>query len=147
MFVNEVVCEIVLTISSSTDYEFSTAMYIFKALMWCVYYNHEILADIHRWEKYKRLVAYGFHSWQINWYLTHRREILFMKTLIASRLRPICSWFSFDPSSNSWLNATKSNQGFIILYQLKYINYEAHWKSGTRDPEVGPGTQDPQVGP
>ena len=115
MFVNEDVCEIVFTISSSTDYEFSAAMYIFKALMWCVYYNHEILADIDRREKYKRLVAYGFHSWQINWYFTHRREKLFMKTSTASRLRPICSWFSFDSSSNSWLN--------IILSPIKDLSY------------------------
>ena len=33
MFVNEEMCEIVLIISSSTDYEFSTAFFIFKALM------------------------------------------------------------------------------------------------------------------
>ena len=33
MFVNEEVCEIVLIISSSTDYEFSAAIFIFKALM------------------------------------------------------------------------------------------------------------------
>ena len=69
MFVNEKVCEIVLIISSSTDYEFSAAIFIFKALMWSVYYYHEMLADIERQENYKRLVAYGFHSWQINWHL------------------------------------------------------------------------------
>ena len=33
MFVNEDVCEIALIISSSTDYEFSGAIYIFKALI------------------------------------------------------------------------------------------------------------------
>ena len=99
IFVNEEVCEIFLIISSCTDYEFSAAILIFKVLMWNVYYYHEMLADIDRQENYKRLVAYGFHSWQINWYLTPRREKLFMKTSIATRLRPICSWFSFDPSS------------------------------------------------
>ena len=76
MFVNEEVCEIILIISSSTDYEFSTAFFIFKALMWSVYYYHKMLADIGREENYKRLVAYGFHSWQINWYLTPRGEKL-----------------------------------------------------------------------
>ena len=65
MFVNEEVCEIVLIISSSTDYEFSAAIFIFKVLMWSVYYYHETLALIDRQEKYKRLVAYGFHFWQI----------------------------------------------------------------------------------
>ena len=115
MFLNEEVCEIVLIISSSTDYEFSAAIYIFKALIWSVYYYHEMLADIERQENYKRLVAYGFHSWQINWYLTPRRKKLFMKTSIASRLRPICSWFSFDPSSNSWLN--------VILSPIKDFSY------------------------
>ena len=99
MLVNEEVCEIVLIISSCTDYEFSAALLILKVLMWNVYYCHEMLADIDRQENYKRLVAYGFHSWQINWYLTPRRGKLFMKTSIATRLRPICSWFSFDPSS------------------------------------------------
>ena len=62
MFVNKDVCEIVFIISSSTDYEFSAAMYIFKALMRSVYYYHKMLADIERRQKYKRLVAYGFHS-------------------------------------------------------------------------------------
>ena len=100
MFINKEVCEVVLVVSSSTDYEFSAAIFIFKALMWSVYYYHEILADTERQENYKRLVAYGFHSWQISWYLTPRREKLFMKTSIGSRLRPICSWFSFDSSSN-----------------------------------------------
>ena len=33
MFVNEEVCQIVLIISSSTDYEFFAAIFIFKALM------------------------------------------------------------------------------------------------------------------
>ena len=33
MFVNEEVCEMLLTISSSTDDEFSAAIFIFKALM------------------------------------------------------------------------------------------------------------------
>ena len=33
MFVNEEVCEVVLIISSSTDYEFSAAIFIFKALI------------------------------------------------------------------------------------------------------------------
>ena len=99
MFVNEEVCEIVLIISSCTDYEFSAAILIFEVLMWNVYSYHEIPADIDRQENYKRLLAYGFHSWQINWYLTPRRKKLFMKTSIATRLRPICSWFSFDPSS------------------------------------------------
>ena len=33
MFVNEEVCEIVFTISSCTDYEFSAAILIFKVLM------------------------------------------------------------------------------------------------------------------
>ena len=103
-FVKEDVCEIVLIISTSTDYEFSTVIYIFKVLIWSVYYYHEMLADTDRREKYKRLVAYRFHAWQINWYLTPRTEKLLMKNSIASRLRPICFWFSFDPSSNSWLN-------------------------------------------
>ena len=100
MFVNEEVCEIVLIVSSGTDYEFSAAIFIFKTLMWSVYYYHEVLADIERQENYKRLMAYGFHSWQINWYLTLKKKKLFMKTSTASRLRPICSWFSFDSSSN-----------------------------------------------
>ena len=99
MFVNEEVFEIAPIISSCSDYVFSSAILIFKVLMWNVYYYHEMLADIDRQENYKRLVAYGFHSWQINWYLTPRRGKLFMKTSIATRLRPICSWFSFDPSS------------------------------------------------
>ena len=86
--------------SYSTDYEFCAAIFVFKALMWSVYCYHEMLPDIDRQENYKRLVAYGFHSWQINWYLTPRREKLFTKTSIASRLRPIWYWFSFDPSSN-----------------------------------------------
>ena len=76
MLVNEEVCEIVLIISSCTDYEFSAALLILKVLMWNVYYCHEMLADIDRQENYKRLVAYGFHSWQINWYLTPTREKL-----------------------------------------------------------------------
>ena len=100
MFVNKEVCEVVLIISSSTDYEFSAAIFIFKALMWSVYYYHEMFVGIERQENYKRLVTYGFHSWQINWYLTPRREKLLMKTLIAPRLRAVCSWFSFDSSSN-----------------------------------------------
>ena len=33
MFVNEEVCEIALIISSSTDYDFSAAILIFKVLM------------------------------------------------------------------------------------------------------------------
>ena len=33
MFLNEEVCEIVLIISSSTDYKFSAAFFIFMALM------------------------------------------------------------------------------------------------------------------
>ena len=57
MFVNEEVCEIVLIISSSTDYEFSAAIFIFKALMWSVYYYHEMFVDIERQENYKRLMA------------------------------------------------------------------------------------------
>ena len=93
MFMNEDVCEIVFIKSISTDDEFSVAIYIFKVLMWSVYYYHEMLADIDRREKYKRLVAYGFHSWQINWYLTLRREKLFMKTSIVSRLRPFLILF------------------------------------------------------
>ena len=114
MFVNEEVCEII--ISSTTDYEFSAAICIFKALIWSVYYYHEMLSsDIDRREKYKRLVVYGFHSWQINWYLTPRREKLFMKTSIASRLRPICSWFSLDHTSNSWLN--------VILSPIMDLSY------------------------
>ena len=100
MFLNEEVCEIVLIISSSTDYKFSAAFFIFMALMWNVYYYHEMLVDIGREENYKRLVAYGFHSLQINWCLTPRGEQLFMKTSIAYRLLPICSWSSYDPSSN-----------------------------------------------
>ena len=100
MFLNEEVCEIVLIISSSTDCKFSAAFFIFMALMWNVYYYHEMLVDIGREENYKRLVAYGFHSWQINWCLTPRGEQLFMKTSIAYRLLPICSWSSYDPSSN-----------------------------------------------
>ena len=99
MFVNQEVSEIVFVICSCTDYELSAAILVFKVLMWDVYYYHEMLADIDRQQNYKRLVVYGFHSWQINWYLTPRREIIFMKTLIATRLRPVCSWFSFDPSS------------------------------------------------
>ena len=59
MLVNEEVCEIVLIISSCTDYEFSAAILI---LMWNDYYYHEMLADIDRQENYKRLMAYGFHS-------------------------------------------------------------------------------------
>ena len=100
MFGNEEVCEIALIISSSTDYEFSAASFIFKALMWSVYYYHKMLADRDRKENYKTLVAYGFHSWQIHWYLTPRGEKLFMKTSIAYGLLPICFWFSFDSSSN-----------------------------------------------
>ena len=99
MFVIEEVCEIALIISSYTDYDFSAAVLIFKVLMWNVYYYHEMLADIDRQKNHKRLVSYCFHSWQINWYLTPRREKLFMKTSIATKLRPICSWYSFDPSS------------------------------------------------
>ena len=34
MFVNEEVCEIVLTVSSCTDYVFSAAVLIFKVLIW-----------------------------------------------------------------------------------------------------------------
>ena len=79
MFVNEEVCEIVFITSSSTDYEFSEAIFIFKPLMWSVHYYHAMLADIDRQASYKRLVAWGFHSWQINWYLTPRTEKLFMK--------------------------------------------------------------------
>ena len=60
MFVNEEVCEIVFTISDST--EFPAAIFIFKALMWSVYYYHDMLADIERQENYKRLVAYGFYE-------------------------------------------------------------------------------------
>ena len=115
MFVNKDVCEIVLITCSSTDYQFSAAIYIFKALIWSVYYYHKMLADIDRREKCKRLVAYGFHSWQINWYLTPRRENLFMETSIACKLRPICSWFSFDLSPNSWLN--------VILSPVKDLSY------------------------
>ena len=48
MFVNEEVCEIALIISSNTDYEFSAAFFIFKALMWSVYYYHKMPADIDR---------------------------------------------------------------------------------------------------
>ena len=99
MLVNEEVCKIVLIISSCTDYEFSAAILIFKVLTWNVYYYHEMLADIDIQKNYKRLVVYGFHSWQINWYLTPRREKLFIKTSTATRLRPIRSSFSFDPSS------------------------------------------------
>ena len=51
MFVNEDVCEIVFIVSSSTDYEFSAAIYIFKASAWSVYY-YEMLADIDRRGKY-----------------------------------------------------------------------------------------------
>ena len=58
---DEDACEIVFIISSSTDYEFSAAIYIFKALMRSVYY-YKMFADIERRQKYKRLVAYGFHS-------------------------------------------------------------------------------------
>ena len=58
-----------------------------------------MLADIDRQEIYKKLVAYGFHSSQIDRYSTPRREKLFMKISIATRLRRICSWFSFDPNS------------------------------------------------
>ena len=83
-----------------TDYKFSAAFFIFMVLMWNVYYYHEMLVDIGREENYKRLVAYGFHSWQINWYLTPRGEKLFVKTSIAYRLLSICSWFSFGSSSN-----------------------------------------------
>ena len=93
VFVNEEVCEIFLITSSCTDYEFSAAILIFKVLMWNVYYYHEILTDIDRQENYKRLVVYGFHSWQINWHLTPRREKLFMKTSIAtSNLFLILFW-------------------------------------------------------
>ena len=63
LFVEEDVCEIVLIINNSTDYEFSAAIYIFKTLMWSVYYYYEMLADIGRREKYKRLMAYSLHSW------------------------------------------------------------------------------------
>ena len=63
MFVNEEVWEIVLIISSCTDHEFSAALLILKFLMWNIYYYHDILADIDRQENYKRMVAYGFHSW------------------------------------------------------------------------------------
>ena len=56
MFVNEDVCEIVLIISSCTDYEFSAAILIFKVLKWNVYYYHEVLVDIDRPENSKRLV-------------------------------------------------------------------------------------------
>ena len=65
MFVNEEECEIVLISSSSTGYEFCAAIFIFKALMWSVYYYHEMLADLERQENYKRLVVYGFQSWQM----------------------------------------------------------------------------------
>ena len=81
-------------------YKYSAAFFIFMALMWKVYYYHEMLVDIGREENYKRLVAYGFHYWQINWCLTPRGEQLFMKTSIAYRLLPICSWSSYDSSSN-----------------------------------------------
>ena len=100
MFVNEEVCEIVLIKSSSSDYEFYAAILIFKALVWSVYYYHEMLGDIDRQENYKRLAVYGFYSWRINWYVTPKREKLFMKTSTAYRLLPICSSFSFDPNSN-----------------------------------------------
>ena len=82
--------------------ELSAAIFIFKFLMWSVYCYHGMLVYIDRQENRKRLVAYGFHSWQINWFLTPRKEKLFMKTSIASRLRPFCSWFTFDPNSNDW---------------------------------------------
>ena len=82
--------------------ELSAAIFIFKFLMWNVYCYHGMLVYIDRQENRKRLVAYGFHSWQINWFLTPRKEKLFMKTSIASRLRPFCSWFTFDPNSNDW---------------------------------------------
>ena len=62
MFVKEEVCKIVLIISSSTEYDFSAAILIFKVLMRNVYYYHEMLADLDRQENYKRLVADGFHS-------------------------------------------------------------------------------------
>ena len=82
--------------------ELSAAIFIFKFLMWSVCCYHGMLVYIDRQENRKRLVAYGFHSWQINWFLTPRKEKLFMKTSIASRLRPFCSWFTFDPNSNDW---------------------------------------------
>ena len=58
MFVNKEVCEIVVIISSSTGYEFSAAIFIFKVLMWGVYYYHEMLADVGKPEKYERLVVF-----------------------------------------------------------------------------------------
>ena len=66
MFVDKEVCEIVLIIINCTDYEFSTAIFIFKTLMWSVYYYQEMIADIDRQESYKRLMAYSFDPWQIN---------------------------------------------------------------------------------
>ena len=48
--------------------------WVIKNLIWSVCYYHGKLADIERWGNGERLVAYGFHSWQINWYLTPRRE-------------------------------------------------------------------------
>ena len=99
MFVKVEVCEIVFILNSSTEYEFSAATFIFNDSIWSVYYYYEMLAYIDRQENGKRLVAYDFQSWQINWSLTPR-EKLFTKTSITSRLGPICSWFSFEPNPN-----------------------------------------------
>ena len=82
--------------------ELSAAVFIFKFLMWSAYCYHGMLVYIDRQENRKRLVEYGFHSWQINWFLTPSKEKLFMKTSTASRLRPFCSWFTFDSNSNDW---------------------------------------------
>ena len=72
MFVKVEVCEIVFILNSSTEYEFSAATFIFNDSIWSVYYYYEMLAYIDRQENGKRLVAYDFQSWQINWSLTPR---------------------------------------------------------------------------
>ena len=49
-------------ISGITNYEFFGANFIFKVLMWSVYYYHEMLVFIDKQENGKK--AYGTHSCQ-----------------------------------------------------------------------------------
>ena len=100
--------------------ELSAAIFIFKFLMWSVYCYHGMLVYIDRQENRKRLVAYGFHSWQINW----KEKLLEKKNYLWKlRLRLDCVHFVLDSLLILTLMTernVKSNQGVIIFYELKY---------------------------
>ena len=51
-----------------------------KVLKWSDNYYYEILANTDLREKVWRLAVYGFYSWEIIWFLTPRKEKLFIKT-------------------------------------------------------------------